>query len=237
MGSKLRLAWVTLAAVLSLSCSPQKSPQETGAAKTDETREEPAKFFEVKVGGKIGFINRSGQLVINPQFDEAGEFREKIDWVCLGKCGYDSGPEESRYGFIDEGGRYIVNPTYDHVWPFYEGLGAVCTGDCRWGGPGPRKWGYIDRKGTVIIPLQFGRAGVFREGLAEVCVGPCIGYGEKFQGKWGYINSKGAFVINPQFDQAKGFENGLAKVEVGKGVEAKIAYIDKTGNFIWNPAN
>ena len=57
------------------------------------------------------------------------------------------------------------------------------------------------------------------------------------QRKWGYVDAKGAFVINPQFDRASSFENGLAKVELGKGVEAKIAYIDKTGRFVWNPAN
>jgi hypothetical protein len=57
------------------------------------------------------------------------------------------------------------------------------------------------------------------------------------EGKWGYIDSKGTFVINPQFDDADPFQNGLAKVELGKGDQAKIAYIDKTCKFVWNPAN
>jgi len=28
----------------------------------------------VAIGGKVGFINKSGEIVINPQFDSAGDF-------------------------------------------------------------------------------------------------------------------------------------------------------------------
>jgi len=48
---------------------------------------------------------------------------------------------------------------------------------------------------------------------------------------WGYIDHTGQFVIKSQFQQAKPFYNGLAQVVVVN----KLAYIDKTGRFVWEP--
>jgi hypothetical protein len=215
-------------------------------------KDEPAKFvtlkdttpvlLPVKVGGKWGYVNGSGQLVINPQFDNAQEFQEGRAAVCIGATCNKSiwGPEDGAlWGFIDTSGHMVVTPQYPEVSGYYEGVASVCTGECKFqGGTKPTSRGYIDRDGKVVIPMQFGTAGSFNEGLAVVCVGNCqYDQNTGYSGRFGFIDHSGRFVINPQYDDADTFKNGFAQVTLGKGNEAKHGYIDKTGKVIWQPSN
>lgn len=115
---------------------PPRSQDQTSAVT------KPASLFDVKIGGKWGFIDKSGKLVINPQFDNTGMFSEGLGNVCVGKCGtFGDKPDESKWGFIDAAGKYVVNPAYDFSYPFSEGLAAVCTGGCGYSDDEPaRKW-------------------------------------------------------------------------------------------------
>jgi hypothetical protein len=54
----------------------------------------------IKVGGKWGYIDKGGRIVINPQFDSVGLFSEGLADVGLG----------GRHGSIDKTGRYVWNP-------------------------------------------------------------------------------------------------------------------------------
>lgn len=198
-------------------------------------------LLPVKVSGKWGYVNGSGQLVINPQFDYAEEFQEGRALVCLGTpCSWwdPPAPNDSLWGFIDTSGKVVVTPQYPSASSFSEGLASVCTGDCSSNPTKPFSRGYIDREGKVVIPTQFGIAASFSEGLAQVCIGKCqwekdVGY----SGKFGFIDHSGHFVINPQYDDVRDFKNGFAKVTVGKGNDAKVGYIDKAGRTIWQPSN
>lgn len=198
-------------------------------------------LLPVKVSGKWGYVNSNGQLVINPQFDNAGEFQEGRARVCLGKpCSWwDASPGDSRWGYIDVSGKVVVTPQYASASSFSEGLASVCTGDCTESDASkPSSRGYIDRDGKLVIPMQFGLAGDFKEGLAQVCIGKCNWEIDRgFNGKFGFIDHTGHFAINPQYDNANDFENGFASVSVGKGNDAKTGYIDKTGKIIWQPSN
>jgi hypothetical protein len=198
----------------------------------------------VFVGGKHGYIDRGGKIIINPQFNYAGDFSDGLAFVCLGECNPYSKirqttdgstkADASKYGFVDGKGHFVVNPQYDMAAAFSEGLAAVCLGNCHYDEEGPKKWGFVDRQGDVAIPLQFGAVKPFTEGLAAVCVGDCTGGRD---GKWGFIDTSGHFVISPQFDEAYSFESGAAQVRNGHLADERIGYIDKTGKFIWNPTS
>jgi hypothetical protein len=194
----------------------------------------------VDVGGKRGYIDDKGNLVIKTQYEESGQFHEGLAQVCVGNCeimhrmksSEVPGHRDYKFGFIDEDGKLIVNPRFDSVTDFSEGLAAVCIGDdCNFSShTGDRKWGYIDKTGATIIPSQFDSAAAFKEGLAAVDVG----------GKYGYINESGKFVIDPQFDGAFDFQNGIAWVQLrtnGSDIPNAAGYIDKTGKYIWKPSN
>src|ERR1035437_6141315 len=113
-------------------------------------------LFPVVVGGRWGFVNQSGETVINPQFDRAEVFAEGLAPVKMG-----------RWGYVDPAGKVAINPQFDRADQFSEGLAAVKLG----GGPGafdnPRPWspfhggvgggryGFINHDGKYIVNPQF----------------------------------------------------------------------------------
>ncbi len=204
----------------------------------------------ITVGGKHGFIDESGKLAINPQWDAAYPFTEGLAMVCVGECDGEhlvgfrltkdfkkiTLEQSFKYGYIDELGKLVINPSYEDARNFSEGLAAVCEGKGCYSFSAktdqPRKWGYIDKSGAIVITPQFDAANDFKEGFASVSVG----------GKWGYIGNRGNFAINPQFDGAGDFEKGFATIraevhDTENTTISKFGYIDKTGKVIWQPSN
>lgn len=157
--------------------------------------------------GTIGFFDKWGRIVIQPQFGWADQFREGLAAVCSG-CRSDiayAGVERGgKWGYINHKGAFVITPQFGYAFPFVEGLAAVCTG-CKLermeyvtvvrGG----KWGYVNRKGAFVVTPQFDYAFSFEKRLAEVCLG-CAdeAMGEHSMvtgGKWASINKHGKIVI------------------------------------------
>lgn len=227
-------------------CNTNKSsPTPAQSAEPADTHQER---FLVTVGGKKGFIDRTGRIIINPQYELVYGFSEGLAIICVGECDtdhiagfraskdpsklFDEVEQSYKEGFIDESGKIVINPVYESAYNFSEGLASVCSGKGCYSSLGrekrEKKWGYIDRTGAMVIPLQFDDADEFHEGLASVSVG----------GKWGYISKGGKFVINPQFDLADRFKDGIAQVGVKvSDKETKFGYIDNSGKYVWQPSD
>lgn len=80
-------------------------------------------------GGKFGFIDKRGQIVIAPQFDFASPFCRGRAAVCSG-CkavahGEHTAYEGGRWGFIDEAGKLVIPLDYDEVTNFASGTAEV----------------------------------------------------------------------------------------------------------------
>jgi len=140
----------------------------------------------LKIGSKYGFINQTGQIVIEPRFENAYKFSEGLAGVKIG----------NKWGFIDSTGEMLIPPQFDETCEFSEGLAKVKMGIY---------WGYCDQKGKIIIEPNYKETWNFSQGLAAVKIGT----------RWGYINSLGKFVIRPQFDDTWYFSEGLARVRKG----------------------
>lgn len=220
-------------ALLLTSCGLMRNPLST---------KDTPKLFPISQNDKVGYINRKGEIVIQPQFAYAGYFSEGLAVACVEseKCGYidDTGkfiinPQfkiamrfseglagvivEDKLGFVDKAGKYVINPQFNipDTFPvafFSEGLANVKIGD---------KYGFVGKDGKIVINPQFDYAAPFFEGLAAFRTG----------GKWGYIDKEGKIVINPQYDFAFLFSKGLAAVKIGE----QSGYIDKTGKIAINP--
>lgn len=222
---------ILLATLAMLSCSHLSNP----------LAKETPELFPIQQNGKWGYINRKGEVVIQPQFAQAWFFSEGLAVACIeyGKCGY-----------IDRTGKFAINPQFQEAARFSEGLAAVVVED---------RIGYIDKIGKLAINPQFSNSGLnlctFSESLARVKVGEKIGFIDKagkivinpqFEGaspffdglaateignKYGFVDKDGKIVINPQFEDAQPFINGLAAVQVGK----QYGYVDKEGKIAINP--
>ena len=163
-------------------------------------------LLPVVQNGKWGYINRSGEVVIAPQFNLAYGFSEGLAAVLT----------RDGWGYIDATGRMVIAPNRGFFNPgsFSEGLAPVGTSGT--------KMGYIDKTGRVVIEPQFDKAYEFSEGLARVHDG----------GKYGYIDKSGKVVVDFMFDDAQDFKSGVAVVALGE----RRGYIDKTGKYVWKPS-
>jgi hypothetical protein len=146
-------------------------------------------LYRFERGGKAGYIDRTGKIVIAPA------------WKVAGNSG-----SEFHEGLLEVGirqGRY-VDASQKPAFPedlyvgsaFSEGLAVAKR-------RGEDAWGYIDRSGAFKIQPRFAAAPrFFQDGLAR------IQDGENF----GYIDRSGAVVIRPQFLAAGDFNDGMARV-------------------------
>jgi hypothetical protein len=165
--------------------------------------------------GAYGFINKTGKIMIPPQFIFADHYSDGLARVNVGSSGW---------GYIDKKGSIVIEPTFfaatvDNLpQKFSEGLAAVKVDG---------KWGYIDKKGKMVIVPQFipkdefeKDVGHFKEGLAREF--------QETSSNYGYIDRTGRVIIDFQFKYANDFSEGLAAVKVGE----KWGYIDRTGKVV-----
>ena len=85
-------------------------------------------LFIIHQGGKAGYMDRTGKIVIPPRFDGATGFREGLASVKVGE----------KWGVIDQQGKTIVSPQFEKVRYYSEGLARVKTKEM---------YGFIDHRG------------------------------------------------------------------------------------------
>jgi hypothetical protein len=177
----------------------------------------------VQVGDKWGYIDKTGKMIVAPQFVQVVDF---IGGLTFGET------QDYDLEFIDKTGHNPFGVRFQNIsdnFDFSKGYVGVEVNN---------KWGFIDKTGKYILTPQFDERdtptdccadqygvrwqGVdFREGLAAV----------NSNGKWGYIDATGKFVIPAQFDDAENFSEGLAAVKQGQ----KYGYIDPAGKWVIAP--
>lgn len=193
---------------------------------------------------KYGYIDKTGQIVITPQFDSsAGHFSDGMARIRI----------NGKYGYINKTGKIAVKPEFNYMAKrFSEGMASVVVGG---------RYGFIDKTGQIVVKPQFVRAANFSEGLAAVKIDNKHGYinttgrtvirprfdytcsfheglaAVRINNKWGFINRTGRIVIEPQFDGAFTFREGLAPIRVDDrwSFIENWGYIDKTGRVVIEP--
>jgi hypothetical protein len=188
-------------------------------------------------GLKWGFIDKSGQVKINPQFMNTGNFSN-------GRCAVQN--TEGKWGYIDNEGKLLINYQFDLAKEFVNDKAIVKSID---------KTGVIDESGKYLINPQFINMEADGENYlivqnekigwcdqdGKIIINPQFGnaypfYGNKLAavmsgGNWGYIDIDGKFAINPQFDVALPFNGNIALVRSSN----KYGFIDSEGKYTINP--
>ncbi|MEM1117307.1 MAG: WG repeat-containing protein [Bacteroidota bacterium] len=200
----------------------------------------------VRSGILWGYVDENGTAVIEPQFAAAGPFVNGLapvqtadGWQYIrqnGEIAFGGTFDEARpfsdvglapireagaevWKYVDASGQIALNTTYETAAPFTEGYAAVRVGS---------RTAFIDREGAFLVGPELAEAGAFSEGLAAV----------RFNSRWTYIGREdGLIVTSPSFSAARPFRGGLAQVTLGSDDDARVGYVDMTGDYVWEPTN
>ena len=166
----------------------------------------PDALYPVRIKDKWGYINRKGEIVLQPQWTDAGDFYDG-----LAKAAIADGTSV-RYGFIDTKGQWKVKPIYQNAFDFSDGFAVVQQNELH---------GFVNSSGQEIIACQFEDAGPFSEGYAAIKKG----------GWTGFINTSGEIVVEPGYTVSvhhPRFKGGLAPVFV---TDEQTGFIDTSGQW------
>ena len=157
---------------------------------------------------KWGIIDREGNIVINPQFDDI--YLDGKNYIFK---------KGRMYGWCDEDGQYLINPQFGEVG-FFENndLAPAENND--------GDWGYIDKTGKWVINAQF------RQGMAFLSSG-IAPVQDKSSREWGAIDKDGKWVINPQFRRIYDLEMSDRLFVVDQS--SFIGIIDTEGKYVISP--
>ena len=169
---------VYILAVLILACVYVAHPQQFNRF-TQQRRNNTAidtlnfpNLLPVKLNGKWGYINRLGQVVIEPQFDYA--------------CGFGSGKlavisSNNRKGLISEDGNILVEPLYKKLQILNEKYFAV-SGDSLWG------------------IMKTDRSKITEEKYSNVYIFPGKMFLTRYNGLKGLVNTEGNTIVPVKFN-------------------------------------
>lgn len=157
---------------------------------------------------KYGFIDTSGEYVVQPIYKGGESFSEGLALVRTNK---------DVLFFIDKNGKKVLESNYLLCGNFSEGLAPVAKKLRN----NSYLYGFIDKTGSLVIDFKYSDVlypkNAFKEGLAAVSKGE----------GWDFINTSGDFVTNSNYYNTKNFCNGLAAVA---DQNKKYGFIDKNGN-------
>lgn len=198
--------------------------------------------------GKMGYIDRTGHVVIPFRYDEAFRFDHGRASVYI----------KEQHGVIDTSGRWVVEPgTYERLVGYEEGRCAYLLPKRQ--GEAKAYWGFLDLSGKPLLIGEFQQWGtdglVFREGrcLAKTRLGDVV-----------YVDYQGRARVRldtPEWDglpfpewEAWHFSEGLARVNMAvdlrteeekerfyePGISAgwplpRFGFIDKEGRVVIKP--
>lgn len=155
---------------------------------------------------KFGYIDSTGKMVIEPQYDEGKRFSEGLASVNI----------NGKIGFIDKNGDFIIRPTFAFSQDFQDGHCFVGRASETY----EPIWGIVNKSGLLTVNFKYQDAKGFDMGIGMV----------KLDDKYFFIDPLGNKIINRDFSYADEFKNGLAwasDIETGEH-----GFIDPTGKFV-----
>ncbi|MDP1842743.1 MAG: WG repeat-containing protein [Sediminibacterium sp.] len=154
-------------------------------------------------GGKWGFIDTKGKVVIPIQYDNINGNFEDDSYVFA--------TINKKKIVIDKNGKPILFSTCDEVLGnFYRTKLVVAKKGS--------KYGIIDKTGKVIIPFEYENLYQPSEGLIAA----------QKNGLFGFIDEKNNWIIQPQYKFGGFFKNGFVVVS---NVDRDMGCIDKQGKI------
>nr|WP_183603649.1 WG repeat-containing protein [Paenibacillus phyllosphaerae] len=174
--------------------------------------------FQQEAGGKYGYINEAGKVVIPPAYSMAGPFEG-------GRAVVNTSDDfKSNYGLIDKKGIFIVKPTYNEIRQLGEqrlALGRAIDEQEPFKGS---RFAIADNKGERLSDFLYYDVSDFKNGLAAVY--------DKTQ----------TYFIDRSGNAASGYPrvdgSGTLTIEDGliaANVDQRLSYLKRDGQVVWKP--
>ena len=178
----------------------------------------------VSVGGRFGYVDERGEIVIEPKFDLAGEFLHGLAEVLVG----------DKAGIIDRKGAFVIPPMFRRAIPL--------TGDVVVAIEDSKRSGYLD---FGRIPYDLTNAGLYHISgywvrkpeprwisLFDKAGRGLIWATERDSRLYGLLASNGEWVVEPQYESVGQLYDERALV--GKRVDkVKLSgWVDSTGQIV-----
>jgi hypothetical protein len=129
-------------------------------------------YFPVKLNKKWGLIDAGGKVVLQPEYDAIGEFKQ---------FGYAVMQRQGRVGLLNRYGREIIAPRYDDLKVLDSTLVAVLD---------LGQWMVINPDGKIVLNKGYTKVEVWGKYLAFLQ-----------NKKWGIVDRYGHLVAEPRYDE------------------------------------
>jgi len=157
-----------------------------------------------------GFVNKSGEIVMEPTYEKVKDFRFGCCWVK---------PVNGDFVLINKTGQVISEKSYKKVGIFMEEMCAVYD---------DLKMGFINAEGKEVLPCIYTGSPAYSDGLV------CLCKADATTELYGFFDKTGKQVIPFKFKQGgfSNFYNGECRVQVN----GKTSLINKKGEVVFTPA-
>lgn len=206
---------------------------------------------KIYLEGKIGLIDKNGEIVLEPVYDAIGDMEEGVlsavkgdryyildmmgnelfsskEYVFLGVSSdqYIVAAEEDKdgnvkMGYINKNGKVLIEPKYSEAWNFKNNRALVKTEN-------DQKL-IIDKNGDIIKKLKY-------ENVLPDDENKTFVFSDE-NNLFGYLDENGDILVEPRFKNAFHFKDGMAIVSFDddSNDSGKWGVIDISGKFVLKP--
>ena len=175
--------------------------EETKTVTMNTKKQQESKLYPFMKEQLYGYMDETGNIVIEPQYTNAREFSDGLAFVTY---------SDGRKGYINASGELIISGRFLIPGLFSEGYAAVVIRPYKddeepniTDTPGP--YIYIDKQGNDVFSKEFLYAGSFHESFAEVYT---------IDGYKTFINTSGEQMTYQDFTSISSFIDGYASVSL-----------------------
>lgn len=192
----------------------------------------------VRRKAKFGYVDASGQYVIDPQFSLAEPF---VNGVALVRIKSVKG--KAPYGYINVNGDFVIKPKYQKAWPMNEAGYAMVKKN--------GKLGVINKAGKKVVPLNYKKVYLSDGKFVGANTMKCVVYdssGKKIKrivgrardgyqdgillvqrtGRYGTYDGKGKKVLPHKYRGLQLYQNGVSACQKAR----LVTIIDQGGDTL-----
>lgn len=171
----------------------------------------------------VGFINKSGEIAIQPEFGGAGHFGNGLAPVSL-----DIESMTGQWGYIDPQGKPVIKSQFDMAHSFSEGLAPAYATPEGEEAENSNNGGYINTSGEWAIPAMYQVVEPFKNGYARVYID---------ENNEGFIRKDGSLVASTRMLQSKMGINPVVVFRPKKVTASSFLSPSKSGKPDYKPEN